>query len=222
MAKRIKIHPITPHQKRIFEVADVLKNGGVVLFPTDSQYALGCDYRNKDGVERIRRIRSLGKDHFFTLLCESLSNTAKFANISNENFKVIKKLIPGPYTFILPATREVPRLLLNPKRKTIGFRVPDYPITSRIIADLGAPVLATTAKPNSLNDVEDIYLGREEVLTYFDKHVDLIVDDQQDLIKQQSTVVNMTGGDAELVRGGLGLERVEEVFAHFDKDLASV
>ena len=106
MAKRIKIHPITPHQKRIFEVADVLKNGGVVLFPTDSQYALGCDYRNKDGVERIRRIRSLGKDHFFTLLCESLSNTAKFANISNENFKVIKKLIPGPYTFILHQQRE--------------------------------------------------------------------------------------------------------------------
>lgn len=219
MAEKIKIHPITPHQKRIFEVADQLKSGSIAVFPTDTQYAIGCVYTNKKGIDRIREIRRLDNDHLLTLLCDSLTGISKFGHLSDENFKIIKKLIPGPYTFILPATKELPKLLVHPKRKTVGFRVPDYPICQKLIEELGEPIIATTAKHPDWNGKERLYLDREDLLQSMEKFVDLIIDDQQDLAKQESTVIDLTGDEPVIIRKGIGFEQVEEVFAQFGKEL---
>jgi len=213
MAEKIKLHPVTPHQKRIFEISDKLKSGQIILFPTDTRYALACVYDNKKGMDRIRSMRRLESDHLFTLICESLTGIAKFAQLSDDNFKLIKRLIPGPYTFVLPATKEVPRLLLNPKRKTIGFRVPDYPIVETLVKEVGAPLLATTAK------LPDDVLGGQiaeypdDLFHQFDKLVDVVVDNEQPLNRDESTVIDLTGEIPEIIRAGLGIDRVEEVLA---------
>ncbi|MCW9709000.1 L-threonylcarbamoyladenylate synthase [Fodinibius salsisoli] len=212
MAERIKLHPETPHVKRLFEVSDMIKQGAVVLFPTDSQYAIGCDYKNKKGIERIREIRKLDKDDHLTILCDSLSGIAKFAHISDHNFKLIKRLIPGPYTFILPATKEVPKLLVHPKKKTVGFRVPDYPIAQGLIRETGNPMLAITAKKpemqgNALKEFE-----REPFLREFEKLVDVVIDNQQELPSRETSILDMTDDNTKLLRRDLGMEALEEVF----------
>lgn len=212
MAERIKLHPETPHVKRLFEIADKVKDGAVVLFPTDSQYALGCDYKNKKGIERIREIRQLGKDDHLTILCDSLSGTAKFAHISDYNFKLMKRLIPGPYTFILPATKEVPKLLVHPKKKTVGIRVPDYPICEGLVREVGNPMLAITAKKPDMDKNALDKFDREPFLREFEKLVDVTIDNQQDLPSRETTILDMTDDNTKIVRRGLGIERVEEVF----------
>ncbi|MGM0588249.1 MAG: L-threonylcarbamoyladenylate synthase [Bacteroidota bacterium] len=213
MAERIKLHPETPHMKRIFEIADKVRQGDVLLFPTDSQYALGCAYDNKKGIERIRLIRHLDDDQHLTLILDSLSGISKFAYLSDDRFKIIKRLIPGPYTFILPATKEVPKLLVHPKKKTIGIRVPDYPINQRLIEELKAPLLAITAKKPEFNEDTLENLEREELLRKFEKQVDIIIDNQQDLPSHESTIINMTNDTNVMVRKGLGHEEAIETFA---------
>lgn len=222
MANKIKIHPVTPHQKRIFEVADQLKEGKIIVFPTDTQYAIGCMYSNKKGIDRIREIRRLDDEHMLTLLCDSLSGISKFGQLSDDNFKIIKRLIPGPYTFILPATKELPKLVLHPKRKTVGFRVPDSQICQKLISELGEPIIATTAKHPDWNGKDKLYLDREELIESMEKFVDVVIDDEQDLSKQESTVIDLSGESAVIIRKGIGFERVEEVFALFDKSLSEV
>jgi tRNA threonylcarbamoyl adenosine modification protein (Sua5/YciO/YrdC/YwlC family) len=212
MAERIKLHPETPHVKRIFEIADMIADGAVLLFPTDSQYALGCDYKNKKGIERIRKIRNLGKDDHLSLLCDSLSGVARFAHISDRNFKLIKRLIPGPCTFILPATKEVPKLLVHPKKKTVGIRVPDYPICQGLVEEVGNPLLAITAKKPKMEEGALAEYQREPFLREFEKLVDVIIDNQQELPSQETTIIDMTEEEAKIVRRGLGIEEVEEVF----------
>lgn len=212
MAERIKLHPETPHVKRLFEISDKIRNGAVVLFPTDSQYALGCDYKNKKGIERIREIRNLGKDDHLSILCDSLSGIAKFAHISDHNFKLIKRLIPGPYTFILPATKEVPKLLVHPKKKTVGFRVPDYPIAEGLVRELGNPMLAITAKKPEMNSDALEEFEREPFLREFEKLADVIIDNQQDLPSRETTILDMTDDNTKVLRRDLGIEELEEVF----------
>lgn len=212
MAERVKLHPETPHIKRVFEIVDLIKRGGVILFPTDSQYALGCEYTNKKGIERIRQIRNLDDDHHLTIICDSLSGTSKFAHISDANFKIMKRLIPGPYTFILPATKEVPKLLVHPKKKTVGIRVPDYNISQEIINELGNPMLAITAKRPEMENGALEKLGREEFLRKFDKFVDVIIDNQQELPSEETTIIDMTGEQAVILRRGLGIKEAEETF----------
>lgn len=219
MAEKIKIHPITQHQKRIFEVADALNSDKVIVFPTDTQYAIGCAYTNKKGIDRVREIRRLDDDHLLTLICDSLSGISKFAQLSDENFKLIKKLIPGPYTFVLPATKELPKLIVHPKRKTVGFRVPDHPICQKLIAELGEPIIATTAKHPDYNGKDKLYFDRQELIDVMAKFVDVVIDDEQDLTLQESTVIDLTGEEAIVIRKGLGFEKVEEVFALFNKSL---
>ncbi|HKJ34534.1 MAG TPA: L-threonylcarbamoyladenylate synthase [Balneolales bacterium] len=219
MAEKVKIHPVTPHKKRIFEVADQLKMGSIAMFPTDSQYSLGCVYTNKKGIERIRQIRNLDKNHLLTLICDSLSGISKFALITDDNFKIIKRLMPGPYTFVLPATKAVPKLLLNPRRKTIGFRVPDYPICQELIAEIGDPLISTTAKFPNIDGELNRYPDREELFHSYEKLIDIIIDDQQDLSKQESTVIDLTEGPAIILRRGLGAAKVEEVCHQYDKEL---
>lgn len=212
MAERIKLHPETPHVKRLFEVADMIKQGAVVLFPTDSQYAIGCNYKNKKGIERIRQIRQLGKDDHLTILCDSLSGIARFAHISDHNFKLIKRLIPGPYTFILPATKEVPKLLVHPKKKTVGIRVPDYPIAEGLVRETGDPLLAITAKKPEMNEDALASFEREPFLREFDKLVDVTIDNQQELPSHGTSILDMTDDNTRLLREGLGMDALEEVF----------
>ena len=212
MAERIKLHPETPHAKRIFEIADLIHDGSIVLLPTDSQYALACDYTNKKGIERIRKIRNLGKDDHLSILCDSLSGIAKFAHISDENFKLIKRLIPGPYTLILPATKEVPKLLVHPKKKTVGIRVPDYPICQELTHEVRHPMLAITAKKPSMNPGALDEFEREPFLREFEKLVDVIIDNQQDLPARETTIIDMTGETAVITREGLGAEEAKEIF----------
>lgn len=212
MAEKIKLHPHTPHQKRVFEIADRLRNGDIMLFPTDTQYALGCAFDNKKGLDRIRQIRRLESDHLFTLLIDSLSGISKFAQLSDDNFKIIKRLIPAAITFILPATKEVPRLLLHPKRKTIGFRVPDYPIPNSIVEELGIPLLVTSAKlpENTLAGEQAAY--PDDLFHQFDNLVDLVIDHEQPLNPIESTILDMTGNTPVVIRQGLDYNKVEDIF----------
>jgi tRNA threonylcarbamoyl adenosine modification protein (Sua5/YciO/YrdC/YwlC family) len=212
MAERVKLHPETPHAKRIFELADKVRDGSILLMPTDSQYALACDYQNKKGIERIREIRKLGDDDHLSLLCDSLSGIATFAHISDRNFKLIKRLIPGPYTLILPATKKVPKLLVHPKKETVGIRVPDYPICQELVKEVGHPMLVITAKKPSMNNGSLKDFEREPFLREFEKLVDVTIDNQQDLPARESTVIDMTGDTARIVREGLGIEEALEVF----------
>lgn len=213
MAERIKLHPQTPHVKRIFEVADKVRDGSLLLLPTDSQYALSCDYKNKKGIERIRTIRQLGKHDHLSLLCDSLSGIATFAHISDHDFKLIKRLIPGPYTLILPATKQVPKLLVHPKKKTVGIRVPDYPICQELIKEVGHPLLAITAKKPNMNNGSSLQtFEREPFLQEFDKLTDVIIDNQQPLPSQETTIIDMTDATARIVREGLGIEKALEAF----------
>lgn len=214
MAERIKLHPDTPHQKRIYEITDALQSGAVLLMPTDTRYALACDYRNKRGIDRIRSIRNLGRKDHLTVMCESLQHASGFARIEDRNFKIIRRLTPGPYTFILPATREVPRLLVHPKKKTVGIRIPDYPICLNLIRELDQPLLAISAR---LDEVEhgspERTSDRELFLSRFDHLVDLIIDNQQPLPDIESTIVDLTFDKPELLRNGPGMEELMEVMA---------
>ncbi|MDG5765963.1 L-threonylcarbamoyladenylate synthase [Balneolales bacterium ANBcel1] len=217
MAEKIKLHPVTPHQKRIFDITDRLHNDEIILLPTDTQYALACSYTNKKGIERIRQIRQLKKDHLLTLICDSLSGISQFARLGDNQFKAIKRLIPGPYTFVLPATKEVPRLLLNPKRQTIGFRVPDYPICARLVDELGKPLIATTARhPDYDGTSGNGTTNRHELFRRFDKQIDLIVDNEQQLVEDASTIVDMSNEQPVVIRAGKGIDKFLEVCAICD------
>jgi tRNA threonylcarbamoyl adenosine modification protein (Sua5/YciO/YrdC/YwlC family) len=200
MGTRIKLHPVTPHARRIFELVDALRAGQILLFPTDTQYALGCVFNNKKGLDRIRTIRRLAPDHTFTLLTDSMTGLARFAHISDANYKYIKRLIPGPYTFILPATKDVPSLLLA-KRKTIGFRVPESPICQRLIEHLGEPLLAVTAQAIGSDGA---MLDRELLIEALQNQVDVIVDNEQPGTPEQTTVIDLTGEEPRILREGAG------------------
>lgn len=212
MAERIKLHPENPHVKRLFEISDKIREGAVILFPTDSQYALGCDYRNKKGIERIRKIRHLDKNDHLTLMSDSFNGIAKFAHISDHNFKLIKRITPGPYTFILPATKEVPKLMIHPKKKTVGVRIPDYPIAEGLARELGNPMLAITAKKPGFDGSALEEFDREPFLREFEKLVDVIIDNQQNLPARETTIVDMTDDNKTILRRGLGADELEEVF----------
>ncbi len=200
MAQYFQIHPRNPQGRRIHQVATILQQGGILAYPTDSSYALGCTLGNKEAMDAIRRIRRVDNDHHFSLVCRDLSEVALYARIDNQIYRLLKRFTPGPYTFILPATREVPRRLQHPKRRTIGLRIPDYPIVSSLLAHMSKPLMSSTlilpADDLPLNDAEQI----REVLEHA---VDGIVDGGPcDL--DPTTVVDLTSGLPEVVRPGKG------------------
>lgn len=219
MAQKINLHSQTPQLKKVFDIADALRSGSICLIPTESQYSIACLFSNKKGIERIRKIRNLQKDHTFTLLIDSMNGISGFAQVSDSNFKLIKRLIPGPFTFILPATKEVPKLLLHPRRKTIGFRVSAYPICETIIRELGEPLLAVSARSSDEQELDTSFFGREELFDQFSRHVDMIIDNNEPLVHHQTTVINLTEEPATIHRQGLDFERVEEVFNIMNYDL---
>ena len=200
MAQYFQIHPDNPQHRLIKQAVDIVQNGGVIAYPTDSSYALGCHIGDKTAMARIRQIRQLDDKHNFTLVCRDLSELAVYAKVSNANYRLIKSVTPGAYTFILPATREVPRRLQNPRRKTIGLRVPDHPITQALLAELGEPLMSSTLilKGESLpmSDAHDIRESLEHQL-------DLVIDGGLCGL-EPTTVVVLNDDLAAVVRKGRG------------------
>lgn len=196
----LRIHPHTPQPRLIQQAVEVIASGGVIIYPTDSSYAFGCHIGDKSAMERIQRIRNLDNKHNFTLVCRDLSEIATYAKVDNAAYRLIKAHTPGPYTFILKATHEVPRRLQNPKRKTIGLRVPDHAIVQALIAALGEPLMSSTLLlPGSdmpLNEPEEIYATLKH-------HVDLVIDGGNCGL-ELTTVVDLVEATPRLVRQGKG------------------
>jgi len=173
MAQYFEIHPETPQKRLIRQAAELIRNGGVIAYPTDSSYALGCHLDDKTAAERIRRIRKVGPDHNFTLVVKDLSEIAQYAKVENDQYRMLKALTPGPFTFILRATREVPRRLQHPKRKTIGIRVPDYPIVLALLNELQEPLMSSTLiMPGDEMPMSDPVTIRERL----EHDIDLVID----------------------------------------------
>ncbi len=173
MGQTLQIHPDNPQLRLINQVVAVMRKGGLVVYPTDSCYAIGCHIGDKAAQDRIRKIRDLDNDHDFTLVCRDLSEISLYAKVDNSAYKIIKSLTPGPYTFILQATREVPKRLQNPKRKTIGLRIPDNPVALSLLEALGEPIMSSTLQMPG----DDLPLSDpDEIDDRLGKLVDLIID----------------------------------------------
>jgi tRNA threonylcarbamoyl adenosine modification protein (Sua5/YciO/YrdC/YwlC family) len=199
-ATLLSIHPENPQQRLIKQAVEVLHDGGVIVYPTDSAYALGCHIGDKAAMERIRRIRNLESKHDFTLVCRDLSEIALYAKVGKADYRLMKSLTPGPYTFILKATREVPRRLQNPKRRTIGLRVPDHPIASLILETLGEPVMSSTL---ILPGDELPMVDPEDMFERLKHQVDLVIDGGFCGI-EPTTVVDLVEDEPVVVRQGKG------------------
>ncbi|MDH4558062.1 threonylcarbamoyl-AMP synthase [Pseudomonas sp. BN417] len=200
MSQFFQVHPENPQPRLIKQAVEIVKAGGVIVYPTDSSYALGCLIGDKSAVERIRRLRRLDEKHNFTLVCRDLSEIGVFAKVDTTAFRLIKAHTPGPYTFILSATREVPRMLMHPKRRTIGLRVPDHPIALALLEQLGAPLMSTSLiLPGEELPMSDPY----EMRQILEHQVDLIIDGGHGGMAA-STVINLADGEPEVVRVGCG------------------
>ncbi|MEX3932653.1 L-threonylcarbamoyladenylate synthase [Paraburkholderia phymatum] len=200
MSQYFRLHPDNPQPRLIKQAAQVIESGGVVALPTDSSYALACQLDNKTAVDRVRRIRGIDERQLLSLLVRDLSELANFAIVDNRQYRLIKSVTPGPYVFVLQATKEVPRRLSHPSRKTIGLRVPDHAITLAILEELGQPLLGSTlimpGETEPLNDPEEI---RERL----EKQLDLVIDGGA-CPCEPSTVIDLTGEEPVLVRAGRG------------------
>ena len=200
MAELLTIHPRNPQPRLIAQAADILRAGGVAVYPTDSCYALGCQIGNKAGVERIRQIRELDDTHLMTLVCRDLSEIAQYAKVDNRQYRLLKNATPGPYTFILDATREVPRRLQHPKRATVGLRVPQHPVLQALLETLGEPLLSSSLQlPGDEHPLSDPY----EIAERLERRVDLIIDGGACGF-EVSTVVDLSSGEPTLLRVGSG------------------
>jgi tRNA threonylcarbamoyl adenosine modification protein (Sua5/YciO/YrdC/YwlC family) len=212
MAQVYTVHPDSPQSRIVDRIRDALRSGAVMLYPTDTVYAIGCDLYSKSAVQRVRQIKKLSNEKPLTFLCASLSDIAKYAYVSDDSYRLMKRLVPGPLTFILPATKLVPKLVLNPKRKTTGIRVPEHSVAQALLEALDSPVISTSA---GLGNSEDFDEGRTkgpattaELFDAFDKVVDLIVDNGQPPSDRVSTVLDLCEDPIQVLRQGLGWNRV--------------
>ncbi|SMN15334.1 Hypothetical YciO protein, TsaC/YrdC paralog [uncultured Candidatus Thioglobus sp.] len=198
MAKLVAIHPQNPQQRLVTQVIDVLKSGGVIVYPTDSGYALGTVLGNKNGLEKIRQIRSLSKRHDFTLMMRDLSHIGEYAKLDNNAFRLLKKILPGAYTFILEGTRDVPKRLLHEKKKTIGVRVSEHGVVQALLEELGEPLMSVSLilEGHEFYDIDDV---RDAV----GNKVDLIIDDGY-CPPEPTTVINLSTSSIEIIRRGAG------------------
>jgi tRNA threonylcarbamoyl adenosine modification protein (Sua5/YciO/YrdC/YwlC family) len=200
MARYFDIHPDNPQRRSIGQVVDLLREDGLIAYPTDSCYALGCQLGNREGIDRIRTIRQLDDRHHFTLVCENFSQLGQFVHISNAVFRSIKAATPGSYTFILPATKEVPRRLLHAKKKTVGVRIPDHIVTQALLEELGEPLLSSTLL---LPDEEEPMTQGWEIKELLDHQLDAVVD-SGDCGTEPTTVIDFSDDVPEVVRVGAG------------------
>ncbi|BAL24553.1 L-threonylcarbamoyladenylate synthase [Azoarcus sp. KH32C] len=200
MAQYFSLHPEHPQPRLIRQAAEIMRAGGLVAFPTDSAYALGGITGDSDLLQRIRRIRGVDERHHFTLMCRDLSEIATYARVDNSQYRLLKATTPGPYTFILEGTRELPRRLLHPKRKTIGLRVPEHPVVAALLSELNEPILTSTL----LLPGEDLPLtDPEEIRTTLEKQVDLVIE-AGFCGPEATSVIDLTSGSPVLVRAGRG------------------
>ncbi|MEX3101570.1 MULTISPECIES: L-threonylcarbamoyladenylate synthase [unclassified Streptomyces] len=200
MAKYYDVHPDNPQPRTIAQIADAVRGGALIAYPTDSCYALGCKLGSKEGTDRIRAIRKLDDRHHFTLVCQDFAQLGQFVQIDNNVFRAVKASTPGSYTFILPATREVPRMLQHPKKKTVGVRIPDHTVTQALLAELGEPLLSSTL----------LLPGEDEPMTQgwqIKDELDHVLDgvlDSGECGTEPTTVVDFSEGEAQIVRYGAG------------------
>ncbi|MCR4301228.1 MAG: L-threonylcarbamoyladenylate synthase [Sulfuricaulis sp.] len=200
MAQFFQIHPANPQPRLIKRAVDIVRAGGVIAYPTDSSYALGCHIGDKEAMERIRHIRQVDKNHNFTLVCRDLSEVAQYARVSNADYRLLRANTPGPFTFILPATREVPRRLQHPKRKTIGLRIPEHVIAHALLAELNEPLMSSTL----ILPGDDLPLSDpEEIRARLEHEVELVIDGGFCGL-DATTVVELENGIPKLLRQGKG------------------
>jgi tRNA threonylcarbamoyl adenosine modification protein (Sua5/YciO/YrdC/YwlC family) len=200
MSEYFEIHPDNPQHRLIAKAVEIINKGGVIVYPTDSSYAIGCSLGNKKAAERIRKIRQLNKDHNFTLVCSDLSEIAQYSKVDNINYRLLKAQTPGPYTFILSATGEVPKRLQNARRKTIGLRIPDNAITQALLAELQAPLMSSTLiMPDEDFPMTDPY----QIQLHLENHVDLIIDGGYSG-HLPTTVIDLTEDHPVVLREGKG------------------
>ena len=200
MSDYLSIHPENPQQRLIAKAAEIVRKGGVIVYPTDSVYAIGCHIGDKQALDRIRAIRRLDSNRNFTLMCRDLSELSSYAKVENSAFRAIKASTPGPFTFILNATSEVPRRLQHPKRKTVGLRVPNSPIAQALLQELGEPMMSVTLiMPGDEYPLTDPY----DIRQIMEPHIDVFIDGGYCGLVP-STVVDMTGPAPEIIRQGMG------------------
>ena len=201
MAQFFQIHPENPQLRLIHQAVDIIRKGGVIAYPTDSSYALACQVGDKQAMDKIRRIRQLDDKHNFTLVCKDLTQVSTFTKISNDAYRLIKALTPGPFTFILEATREVPRRLQHPKKKTIGIRIPDHPVTQLLLQELGEALFSSTLDlPGSTEAIDDPY----DIKDKLEHELDLII--AAGIIEhEETTMIEFSNDGIEIVRQGKGL-----------------
>jgi tRNA threonylcarbamoyl adenosine modification protein (Sua5/YciO/YrdC/YwlC family) len=200
MARYFDIHPATPQQRTIAQIADIVRAGGVIAYPTDSCYALGCQLGNRDGLARLRAIRHLDDRHHLTLVCQDFAQLGRFAYVANRVFRAIKAATPGSYTFILPATKEVPRMLQHPGKKTVGVRIPRHVVTRALLAELGEPLVSTTLLlPGEDEPMTQGWQIAEEI----GHDVDAVID-SGDCGTEPTTVIDFSQNTPEILRRGAG------------------
>lgn len=200
MSQFFEIHPENPQKRLIHQAVEIIRDGGVVVYPTDSSYAIGCHLGDKGAMERIQRIRRLDDKHFFTLVCSDLSEISTYALVGNSEYRMLKSLTPGPYTFIFKGTHEVPRRLMNPRRRMIGIRVVDNEIVRALLEELGEPILSSTLILPGKDMPET---DAEEIRDALEKQVDLIIDGGN-CGYEATTVIDMVANPPELIRQGKG------------------
>jgi tRNA threonylcarbamoyl adenosine modification protein (Sua5/YciO/YrdC/YwlC family) len=198
------IHYETPEKQKIKKIIETLQEGGVILYPTDTGYSLGCKLSNKEAITKLRRIRQMHTDHPMTFLCYDISNISEYAKVENEAYKIIKRLTPGPYTFILPASKNVPKYSYNPKRKTSGIRIPDNRLCKALLMELGEPLICTSAKLPNKPEFSD----PEETINAFMKIVDICVRTNEHHFVGESTVIDFTQEEYIIQRRGAGYNEV--------------
>ncbi|WP_050478584.1 L-threonylcarbamoyladenylate synthase [Herbaspirillum rhizosphaerae] len=201
MSQFFQIHPDNPQLRLIKQAAQIIQGGGIVALPTDSCYALVCQLDDKNAVERLRRIRGVDEKHHLTLLCRDLSEIAQYAKVDNRQYRLLKAATPGPYTFILEATKEVPRRLSHPSRKTIGLRVPENQIAHALLAELGQPLIGTTL---ILPDQDDALTDAEEIRDRLEKQIELVIDSGACSLEPTTVIDLSDDSEPVLVRQGRG------------------
>jgi tRNA threonylcarbamoyl adenosine modification protein (Sua5/YciO/YrdC/YwlC family) len=210
MATIYNLHPETPQTRQVEQIRDALQRGAVMLYPTDTVYAIGCDLNSKAAIERVRQIKRLSNEKPLTFLCPSLSNIASYAYVTDSSYRLVRRLVPGPYTFLLPATKLVPKLVMNPKRKTTGIRVPDHAICQALLQALGHPIISSSAPvpPN----VEHHHMSKPELFDFLSPLVDIVIDDGDPVLNHQvSTMLDLTEEEPTVLRRGLGWEAVDDL-----------
>ncbi|MGL6343662.1 MAG: L-threonylcarbamoyladenylate synthase [Waterburya sp.] len=210
MAVLYELHPDNPQPRTIEQIVAALQKGAVMLYPTDTVYAIGCDLNVKSAVEKVRRIKQMSNDKPLTFLCSSLSNISQYATVSDRAYRIMKHLIPGPYTFLLPATKQVPKLVMSPKRKTTGIRVPDNVLCQELLTRLGNPIVSTSAHiANDEGEYPTLNVEKTLLFDSLENQVDIMIDNGIDPGFKVSTILDFTSDEPEVVRQGLGWQEVE-------------